>query len=128
MPQTAEEIENEKEEKNKEYIKTAMQYYAKETKNLSSIENGEKRKILIKATGVNNGMIDNNKITFEDWYVDDKFENNNNIKISEESKAYINDLIKRTIEDKKIEIDYQNLTTEEGLNEYQVDKKITTKN
>lgn len=74
MPQTAEEIENEKEEKNKECIKTAMQYYAKETKNLSSIENGEKRKILIKATGVNNGMIDNNKITFEDWYVDDKFE------------------------------------------------------
>lgn len=74
MPQTAEEIENEKEEKNKEYIKTAMQYYVKETKNLNSIENGEKRKKLIKATGVNNGMIDNNKITFEDWYVDDKFE------------------------------------------------------
>ena len=56
--------------------------------------------MFIKATGANEGIIVDDKFTFEDWHVDDEFERNN-VKISDDSKAYIDDLIKRTIEDKK---------------------------
>lgn len=60
----------------------------------------KKQNLFIKATGANEGIIVDDKFTFEDWHVDDEFERNN-VKISDDSKAYIDDLIKRTIEDKK---------------------------
>ena len=41
-------------------------------------------------------MIVDNKATYECWYVDHEFESDN-IKISDDSKAYIVHLIKRTI-------------------------------
>ena len=45
-------------------------------------------------------MLVNDKIILENWFVDDEFDISN-VKISDDSKAYIDDLIKRTIEDKK---------------------------
>ena len=41
------------------------------------------------------------KITIEDWYVDGKF-NDENVKMFEEVKLYIDDLIKKTIENKSV--------------------------
>ena len=48
MLQATEEIENENEEKNKEYLETVVQYYAKEIKNLNDIENKETKIRLLK--------------------------------------------------------------------------------
>ena len=64
--------------------------------------------MLIETIAVNDSMIVNNNISFEDWLGDEEFENNNKIKISDNSKAYIDNLIKKT-KDKKIEIDYPDL-------------------
>ena len=73
---------------------------AEEIENLNDIENEEKRSLLIEATGDNEGIIVNDQITFEDWYIEDKFKSDN-IKISDDTKAYIDDLSKRKIIDKK---------------------------
>ena len=73
VPQTTEEIENEKDEKNEEYLETRVQYHAKEIKNLNDIENEDKRNLFIETTIANEGMIVDSKITFEDcytvWYI-----------------------------------------------------------
>ena len=45
-------------------------------------------------------MVVHDEITIEDWYVDDKF-NDENVKIFEYDKLYIDDLIKKTIEKKR---------------------------
>ena len=103
MPQTAEEIEREMEEKKQEYLETAVQCYEKEIKNLNEMENEEKRNLIIKATVMNEGMIVDDKITFKDWYVDEEFQSDN-VKISDDKKAYIDDLIERTIGVETIEI------------------------
>lgn len=73
---------------------------AEEIENLNDIENEEKRSLFIEATGANEGIIVNDQITFEDWYIEDKFKSDN-IKISDDTKAYIDDLSKRKIIDKK---------------------------
>lgn len=43
-----------------------MQYYAEEIKNLSNIDNGEKWNLFIETIGANEGMIVDDKTTFED--------------------------------------------------------------
>ena len=73
---------------------------AGEIENLNDIENEEKRSLFIEATGTNEGMIVNDQITFEDWYIKDKFKSDN-IKISDDTKAYIDDFSKRKMIDKK---------------------------
>ena len=72
----------------------------------------------------NDGMIVNNKISFEKWFVDDEFENNKNIKILDHSKTYFDNFIKKT-EDNKIEIDYPDLTIE-AFNEDNNSKRTMT--
>ena len=57
MPQTAEEMENEKKKKNKEYLETAFQHYAEKIKYLYDIENKGKRNLFAETTGANKGMI-----------------------------------------------------------------------
>ena len=46
-------------------------------------------------------MVDHDKITIEDWHVDGKF-NDENVKMFEDVKLYIDDLIKKTIENKSV--------------------------
>ena len=46
-------------------------------------------------------MVVHDKITIEDWHVDGKF-NDENVKMFEEVKLYIDDLIKKTIENKSV--------------------------
>ena len=77
-----------------------MQYYEEEIKNLNEIENEGKQNLITEAAGTNKGMIVDNKITFENWYVDIEFQSDN-VKISNDSKAYIDNLSERTIGDKK---------------------------
>ena len=72
----------------------------------------------------NDGMIVSNKISFENWFVDDEFENNKNIKILDNSKTYFDNFIKKT-EDDKIEIDYPDLTIE-AFNEDNNSKRTMT--
>ena len=72
----------------------------------------------------NDGMIVSNKISFENWFVDDEFENNKNIKILDNSKTYFDNFIKKT-EDNKIEIDYPDLTIE-AFNEDNNSKRTMT--
>ena len=51
--------------KSKKYLETATQFYAEEIQNLNDIKNGEKRNLFIETTGANEGLIVENKITFE---------------------------------------------------------------
>ena len=62
--------------------------------------------MFIETTDANEGMIVDDKPTFEDWYFDDNFESDI-IKISDKTKAYTDDLVKRTIKYKKIEIGFK---------------------
>ena len=43
MLQTTKEIQNEEEEKNREYLETSTQYYTEEVKSLNDIENEGKK-------------------------------------------------------------------------------------
>ena len=72
----------------------------------------------------NGEMIVSNKISFENWFVDDKFENNKNMKILDNSKTYFDIFIKKT-EHNKIEIDYPDLTIE-AFNEDNNSKRTMT--
>ena len=72
----------------------------------------------------NDGMIVSNKISFENWFVDDEFENNKNIKILDNSKTYFDNFIKKA-EDNKIEIDNPDLTIE-AFNEDNNSKRTMT--
>ena len=49
-------------------------------------------------------MVVHDKITIEDWHVDGKF-NDENVKMFEEVKLYIDDLIKKTIENISVPTD-----------------------
>ena len=66
-----------KKNKNKEYLETAKQYHTEEIKNLNHIENREKRNLFVEATVANEGMIVYDRITFEDWCVNEKFKTDN---------------------------------------------------
>ena len=46
-------------------------------------------------------MVVHDKIIIEDWYVDGKF-NDENVKMFEDVKLYIDDLIKKTTENKSV--------------------------
>ena len=47
--------------------------------------------IYIQTTGANRGQIVEDEATFEDWFVNDEFNDKN---VSEDSKKYIDDLLK----------------------------------
>ena len=49
----------------------------------------------------NEDLVAHDKITIEGWYIKGKF-NDENVKISEDVEIYIDDLIKKTIENKNI--------------------------
>lgn len=48
-----------------------------------------------KTAGSSNGVIVNNKLSFEEWFIDDEFPSKN-VAVLEESKAFIHDLINKT--------------------------------
>ena len=129
MLQTSEEIENDKiEKKEKEKIENILQLQCsaiqRKQKDLNDKNNEEKINLLIEKMDSNDGMIVSNKISFENWFVDDEFENNKNIKILDNSKTYFDNFIKKT-EDDKIEIDYPDLTIE-AFNEDNNSKRTMT--
>ena len=66
---------------------------------MRDIENEEKRNLFLAEAGANEGMIVNDKVTVEDWFVDNEF-GDENVVISSSSKTYIDDLTKK----KQIEI------------------------
>ena len=84
---------------------TATRYYSEEIKAADEIEKEEKRNLLINAVNGNEGMIDDNRITINDWYVDDELDNKN-VKRSDNAKVYLDDLIKKTIESKIMDISF----------------------
>ena len=53
------------------------------------------------AVSANEDLVAHDKNTIKDWYVNGKF-NDENVKISEDVKLYIGDLIKKTIENKNV--------------------------
>lgn len=59
-----------------------------------------KLNLLIETIGINDRMIVNDQTTFGDLFIDNKFDSSND-KMPDDSKVYINDLIKKTNEDKK---------------------------
>ena len=61
---------------------------------MRDIENEEKRNLFIAEAGANEGMIVNDKVTVEDWFVDNEF-GDENVVISSSSKTYIDDLTKK---------------------------------
>ena len=129
MLQTSEEIENDKiEKKEKEKIENILQLQCstiqRKQKDLNDKNNEEKINLLIEKMDANDGMIVSNKISFENWFVDDEFENNKNIKILDNSKTYFDNFIKKT-EDNKIEIDNPDLTIE-AFNEDNNSKRTMT--
>ena len=71
------------------------------TLRLQDLEKEEKKNIFIDAVGPNEEMVVDEKITIEDWYVDNEF-NNEKVKISDDIKLYIDNLIRKTIENKKV--------------------------
>ena len=73
----------------------------RKNKRFIEIENEEWKNFIIQGTSANEGITIDNKITFEDWYINDEFQSGN-VKISDDTKAYIDKLIKRIIGDKKI--------------------------
>lgn len=52
------------------------------------------KRLYIEVVGANDRMIVRDKQTFEEWFVYDEF-SNENITVSGDSKAYIDDLIKK---------------------------------
>ena len=100
MPQTAEEIREEKEQTDSDFLQTAIKCCCEEIKAADEIEKEKKRNLFIDAVNENKGMIVNNRISVDDWYVEDEFDNKN-VKMSDNVKFYLNDLIKNTIVNKK---------------------------
>ena len=73
MPQTAEKIAEEKEQKDSDFLQTATEL--KKIKAAGEIEKEEKRNLLIDAVNANKGIIVNDRITIDDWYVYDELDN-----------------------------------------------------
>ena len=101
MPQTEQEIKEEKEQKDSDFLQTATEYYYKNIKAARFLEKEEKKNPFIDAVSANEDMVVHDKIIIEDWYVDGKF-NDENVKMFEDVKLYIDDLIKKTIENKSV--------------------------
>ena len=53
-------------------------------------------------------MVFDDRIIIDDWYVDEEFDNEN-IKMLEDIKVYIDDLIKKTVQNKKIDIPFETI-------------------
>ena len=54
----------------------------------------KKKETLFEALGANEGMIANDKPTFEEWFIDDQFAFKN-VKVSDDSKVYIDNSLKK---------------------------------
>ena len=80
---------------------TATEYYSEGIKAAKYLEKEEKKNSFIDAVSANEDLVARDKITMESWYDNDKF-NDENVKISEDVKLYIDDLIKKTIENKNV--------------------------
>ena len=58
-----------KNKKKRRIFKTVMEHCEEEIQNLNEIGNEEKRNLMIEATAVNAGMMVDDEIIFEDWYL-----------------------------------------------------------
>ena len=110
-PQTAIEIKADKEQRDVEVLETATKYYSEKIKSTGDIENEGKRNLFIAAPSANKGMIADDKINVESWFVDYEF-CHENVVISSSAKTYIDDLIKKTKEKQKIEIPFKTFKSE----------------
>ena len=75
-------------------MQAAAEYYSEYIKSARDIENEEKRNLFISKTGANEGMIVNDKVTVENWLVDNEF-GDENVVISSGTRTYINDSTKK---------------------------------
>ena len=91
LPQTAKQVQTDKKEETENYFKTAFEYFSEEIKNMHEIKNEEKINLCIEASGANEGLIVNDKPTFEECFTDDEFAVES-VMVSDDSKAYIDNL------------------------------------
>ena len=91
LPQTAKQVQTDKKEETENYFKTAFEYFSEEIKNIHEIKNEEKINLCIEALGANEGLIVNDKRTFEECFTDDEFAVES-VMVSDDSKAYIDNL------------------------------------
>lgn len=66
-------------------MQTAIEYYSEDIKAANNLEKEEKKNLFIDAVGTNEYMTVGDKITFDDWYLDDEFDNGN-VKMSDDIK------------------------------------------
>ena len=66
MPQTAQGIKKEKEQKGSGFLQTATEYYSEEIKAANDIVKEKKRNLFIDATDANEDMTVDDKITIDD--------------------------------------------------------------
>lgn len=76
-------------------MKLALDYYKKDFDTVENIDNDNYVRLIMDATGaISNELNVDDKPVIEEWLIDDEFVNKD-LKITEESKAFIRDLIKR---------------------------------
>lgn len=76
-------------------MKLALDYYKKDFDTVENIDNDNYVRLIMDATGaISNELNVDDKPVVEEWLIDDEFVNKD-LKITEESKAFIRDLIKR---------------------------------
>ena len=93
LKNTTKQIETDKKEETEHYLKTIFKDFLEGIKSINEVQNEVKRNLFIEASGANEVMIVDNKLTLEKWFIDNKFASKN-VTISDESKAYIDDLFK----------------------------------
>ena len=69
-------------------MQTATEHYSEDIKAARYLDKEEKKNLFIDAVGANEDMAVDDKITIEDWHVDDEF-NNENVKTTENKKVPI---------------------------------------
>ena len=105
-------IIKEKKESEIQYLEITMELYSKDFKTIKNIEDEKQKDVFRAATNANEGMEINNKIAIDDWTIDD--ENNKRIKISSDTKEYINGILK-TITKNTEEIPFQMVSENENI-------------
>lgn len=90
------EIENRKQKNREDYLKLASDCFAE---NLNVVKNIEKENQVDLISGaaeiMNNNLFMDDKPTFVEWFIDDECVSQD-LKITEESKAFLHDLIEKT--------------------------------
>ena len=120
MSQTAQEIQKDREKKNSDFLQAVNKFYFEQIKAANDIEKKEKRNLSFEATDANENMVVDDGIAINDWYVDDEFDNEN-FKMLEDVKIYIGHLIKKTIQNKKIQISFKTTAVEECFQEQKIE-------